>query len=71
MNQKECIRKRSWPILSLYPGICLEELSKTTKISVGIAGYRNLNPAPPEYEAGVSTTRLRRSVQRNWNSFIK
>jgi hypothetical protein len=33
-------RKRSWPKLRYYPGICLEGLRKTTKTSVRIAGLR-------------------------------
>jgi hypothetical protein len=42
------------PILRYYPGICLEELKKTMKKpqysqSLGL----DLNPGPPEYEAGV------------------
>jgi hypothetical protein len=48
--------KRSWPYFEVYPGICLEELKKTMKKpqynqSLG----RDLNPGPPEYEAGVLT----------------
>jgi hypothetical protein len=31
MNCKECARKRSWPNLRRYPGICLEGLGNTTK----------------------------------------
>jgi hypothetical protein len=47
-----------------YPGIRLEGLRKTTKISIRIAGRqdREPNPGPPEYEAGVLATRSRRSV---------
>jgi hypothetical protein len=50
-------------IVRLYPGIRLDGLRKTTKSrsqdkrSPG----RDLNPRPPEYEAGVLTTRPRRS----------
>jgi hypothetical protein len=76
MNWKGCGRKRSCPDLRYYPVICLEGLRKTTKNlsqdrrSLG----RDLNPGPPEYEAGVLTTRPRRSVSpvlplgtENWN----
>jgi hypothetical protein len=50
-------RKWSWPILRYYPGIYLEGLRRTTKKpSISIAGRRggDLNPGPPEYEAGVN-----------------
>jgi hypothetical protein len=46
-------------ILRYYPGICLEGLRKTTKClgqdswSLG----QDLNPEPPEYEAGMLTIR--------------
>jgi hypothetical protein len=55
-------------ILSDYPDICLEGLKKTTKTlsqdnrSLG----RNLSLGFTEYEAGVLTTRPRRSV---WHSY--
>jgi hypothetical protein len=29
---KECVPKRSWPVLRYYPGIRMEELRKTKKI---------------------------------------
>jgi hypothetical protein len=64
MNWKGCGRKRSWPNLRYYSGICQERLRKTTKNlsqdsrSLG----RDLNPGRPEYEAGVLTTRSRRPV---------
>jgi hypothetical protein len=40
---------------------------KPRKTLIRIAGHqgRDLNPGPPEYEAGVSTTRPRRSVVFN------
>jgi hypothetical protein len=49
MNWKGCGRKRSWPILMYYLGICLEGLRKTTKLSVGIAGLlaENLTQSLP------------------------
>jgi hypothetical protein len=66
MNWNKCRRKRSWPNFKVYPGICPERLGETTNNhshdsrSVG----RNLNPGPPEYKAGVLTTRPRRSTFR-------
>jgi hypothetical protein len=38
MNWKGYGRKQSWPNLICYPEICLEELRKTTKNSVRMAG---------------------------------
>jgi hypothetical protein len=51
-------------ILRYYPGIRLEGLRKTTKIlnQDSLSPGRDLNPGPPEYEAGVLTTRPWRSV---------
>jgi hypothetical protein len=40
MNWKGHGRKRSWPNLWYYLGICLEELRKSTKASARIAGLR-------------------------------
>jgi hypothetical protein len=56
-------RKRSWPNLKYYPGICLEGTRKTTKSlsQDSQSPGPDLNPGPTEYE-GVLTTRLRRSV---------
>jgi hypothetical protein len=56
MNWKGCGRKRSWPNLRYYPGICLEGLRKTTK------NLSQDSRSPPEYEAGELTTQLQRSV---------
>jgi hypothetical protein len=55
-----------WPNFRYYLGICLEGLRKTTKnlSQVSRSPGRDLNPGPPEYEAGVLTTRPRRSVPR-------
>jgi hypothetical protein len=54
---KEFGKKRSWPNFRYYSGICLEELRKPTKTSIGVAGHqcRDFKPGPPEYE-GVLTT---------------
>jgi hypothetical protein len=64
MNRKGCGRKRPWPNLRYYNGIFLEGLRKTTKnlSRDSRSPGRDLNPRPPEYESGVLTTRLRRSV---------
>jgi hypothetical protein len=64
MNWKGCGKKRSWPNLRYYPSICLEGLRKTTKnLSQDTRSpVRDLNPGPPEYEEGVLTTQLQRSV---------
>jgi hypothetical protein len=53
-------RKQSWNNISHYPGICLQELRKTTKkISHNSEslGY-DLNLGSPTYKAGVLTTWL-------------
>jgi hypothetical protein len=52
MNWKGCGRKRSWPNLRYYTGICLEGLRKTTKTCPS----RNFNTGPPECEARVLNT---------------
>jgi hypothetical protein len=67
MNWRVHERKRLWPILRYYPGICLEGLWKTTK---NVSRYsrspgRDLNPGPSKYEVGVLLTRPRRSVYTN------
>jgi hypothetical protein len=43
-------------ILRLYPGICLEDLRKTTEYLNQNSRFpgQDLNPEPPEYEATVS-----------------
>jgi hypothetical protein len=58
MNWKGFGRKQSWPNLSYYTDICLEELWKTKKklFQDSRSPGRDLNPGPPEYEAGVLTT---------------
>jgi hypothetical protein len=40
INWKLCGRKRPWPNLRHYPGICLDGPRKTTKTSLMIAGIR-------------------------------
>jgi hypothetical protein len=49
-------------ILRYSPGICLEGLREKTKnLSQDSRSLdQDLKPGPPEYEAGVSTTRSRR-----------
>jgi hypothetical protein len=63
MDWKGFGRKRTRPNLKYYPGIRLEGLRKTTEnlIHDSRCPGRDLNPGPPEYEAGV-LTRPRRSV---------
>jgi hypothetical protein len=61
---KGCGRKRSWPNLRYYPGICPEGLRKRMK---NLSHYsrsagRDLNMVRTEYEAGVLTTQQRRLV---------
>jgi hypothetical protein len=52
-------RKRSWPNLRYYLGICLEGLIKTTKnlSEDSWSPGRDLNPETPEYEAGALSDR--------------
>jgi hypothetical protein len=72
MNWKRCRRKRPWPNLRYSPVICLEGLRKNTKnlSQDSRCPGRDLNLGPPEYEAGVLTTRPRRSVAwREWSFF--
>jgi hypothetical protein len=62
MNWKGHGRKQSWPNFRKYPCIFLEKLRKNTKTSVR---GRDLSPRSPDYEAGVITARLQRSIQTN------
>jgi hypothetical protein len=64
INWKDFEGSGSCVILRLFPGIRLEGLRKTTKYPNKDSRFpvRELNPEPPEYEAGVSSTRPRRSV---------
>jgi hypothetical protein len=64
MNGKGFGTKRSWPNFWYSPGIRLENLRKTTKniIEGNWSPGRDLNPGPPEFEAGVLTTRQRSSA---------
>jgi hypothetical protein len=61
MKWKGCVRKRSWPNFKVgyYPGIPLEVLRKITKnlSQDGRCSGRDLNPAAPEYKAGMLKTR--------------
>jgi hypothetical protein len=52
---------RSWLTLRYYAGIRMEGLWKTTKNlrQDSWSPSRDLNPGPPEYEAGLLTTRQR------------
>jgi hypothetical protein len=40
MNWKQCGRERPWPNLGHYPGIFLDGLRRTAKMSVSMAGLR-------------------------------
>jgi hypothetical protein len=64
MNGKGCGKKQLWPNLRSYPGIYLEGLRKTMKTLSQDSQFpgRDLNPGPPEYEAGVLTTHPRHLV---------
>jgi hypothetical protein len=57
--------KWSWTCLRYHPGICVEELRKTTKnLSQDTRSPgRDLNPGLPAYEAVLVITRPRRSVR--------
>jgi hypothetical protein len=40
VDEMETVEEASWPNLRHCPGICLEELRKTTKIAIRIDGLR-------------------------------
>jgi hypothetical protein len=63
-DMEGCGRKRSWPNERSYPGICLEELRKTTKIlsQNSRSPGRDLNSELSEYEQGVIAVRQECSV---------
>jgi hypothetical protein len=63
MNGKGFGRNPSWHNLRYYAGIRLERLRKTKK-HLSIAGRRgrDLNPLPPECEAGILNSRPRLSI---------
>jgi hypothetical protein len=56
--------KRSLPNFRYYAGICLEGSKKSTKIlsQDSRSPRSDLNPGPPENEAGMLTARPRRTV---------
>jgi hypothetical protein len=62
MNCKRFGRKRSWPNLKYYPGICLEGPRKSEKPLSQDSRFmsRDFNPGPLEYEAQVLSTEPRR-----------
>jgi hypothetical protein len=64
MNGRGLGSKRSWPDLRYYAGIRLEGLRKSTKnlIRHSRTPGRDSNPGRHGHEAGVLTTRPRRSV---------
>jgi hypothetical protein len=55
MNSKGRGRKRSWPNLRYYRGICLEGLRKTATCHDSRSPDQDLFLGPPKYEAGVLT----------------
>jgi hypothetical protein len=57
-------RKRIWPNIKYYHGICLGVLKKTTKglSHCSRSPSRDLNPEPSECEVGVLTIQPRRSM---------
>jgi hypothetical protein len=63
INSKGCGRKRPRTNLMYYPGNCLEGLIKP-RINCQDNKFMgsDMNTGPPEYEAGVWTTRPRHSV---------
>jgi hypothetical protein len=61
LNWRGYGRKRPWPDLRYYSGICLEGRRKATKTQSGEPN-RDLNPGPPKYKAGF-LTQTRRSVE--------
>jgi hypothetical protein len=58
MKWKGYQRKQLWPNFGYYLNICLEGLRKTTRnlSQDSRSPCQDLNPGPPEYEAGVLTT---------------
>jgi hypothetical protein len=65
MNWKQREKKSSRTNFRYYNGMYLEGLRETAKNlfqDIRSAG-RDLNPGPPEYEAGVLTTRPRHSLR--------
>jgi hypothetical protein len=51
MNWKGRRRKRSWPEVNYYPGICLQELRKTAKeLSVQLTCGPRFKLESPEYK---------------------
>jgi hypothetical protein len=62
MNCKGCGRRRSLPCFNYYPSIAWRHWEQPRKSQDSRSPSRDLNPGPPEYEAGVLTTRPRRSV---------
>jgi hypothetical protein len=64
MNSNGRGKKLSWHNLKYYPDTCLEGPRKTTRnVSQDTQSPgRNLNPGPPQNEAGFLTIQLRHSV---------
>jgi hypothetical protein len=64
MNWEGGGEKKKWRNLRYYLSICSEGLRKTTKnlVQDSRSPGRDLNPWPPEHEAGVLSIRLWRSL---------
>jgi hypothetical protein len=66
---KEFGKRQQWPNFKsyYYPGIRLEGLKKTTETLGKGSRFlgRDLNPGSPKYEAGVLTTRPRRTMRHH------
>jgi hypothetical protein len=65
MNWKGCGRRRSWHNVGTILAITWRGLRKTAKTNLGQDSRspgRDFNQGPPEYEAGVLTTRPRPST---------
>jgi hypothetical protein len=61
-NLNGCGRKRLWPNLRYYSGICLERLKDHEKLEDSRSRGQDLHPGTHEYEAEMLTTRPRLSV---------
>jgi hypothetical protein len=62
MSWEEYGRKQPWTNVEYYPNTCMKGLGKRTKKPHSWSLGSDLNPGPPEYEAGVLTTWLQHLV---------
>jgi hypothetical protein len=56
MNLKGCGRKRLWPNLRYYSGICMGGLKKQENLQERRSQRQNLNPGPQGYEGVKHST---------------